>query len=77
MKLKHLPRRDQVYLVGRRMMKMRPSQRLMAWELLALRLQVMGSEEQYGLPKYRDLVKAIRLSTIYAKNIPKDNYEQA
>ncbi len=56
------PRRDRCYFVGRRAHTLSPPQAAEAWYLLAERVEALGDRD---LPKYRDLITAIRDATIH------------
>lgn len=58
------PRRDRIYFVGLRAGKLELTQAAAAWYYLAGRLEGMGDMD---VPKYRDLVHAIRSATIAGK----------
>lgn len=64
MKSTFLTRRDQCYSTGRRMATLNDGQSVKAWKLLALRVEVMGDLD---VPKFVDLIAAIRQSTISGK----------
>jgi len=58
-----MTRRDRCELVGRRAGLLNDGQAATAWKLLALQLESMGDMD---IPKFRDLLKAIRGATIAA-----------
>lgn len=62
--MKKTPRRDRCYFVGLRAAKLSPLQAARAWAHLAARLESLGKTD---LPKFRDLLNAIRDATITAK----------
>lgn len=57
-------RRDRCYLAGQRMAKLRTFQGEMAWFILAQALEGMGEKD---MPKFNDLLEAIRAATLKAK----------
>ena len=59
-----MTRRDQCYFIGRRAKTCNDEQAAYAWINLAFRLEAMGEND---IPKFRDLIHAIRLATIAAK----------
>jgi hypothetical protein len=66
MKVKRLPRRDRCYVTGRRALHLTGDRAAAAWRILAGELQDMGMME---IPKYRDLLRAIRKATIGARKL--------
>lgn len=58
-----MTRRDACYFVGRRAGKLHPVRAAIAWEALARRLEALGDQD---IPKFKDLLTAIRQSTIVA-----------
>jgi hypothetical protein len=62
-----LTRRDHIYLTGLRAEKLTPKQAATAWHSMALRLEELGKKD---IPKYRDVITAIRLATIDGKTDP-------
>lgn len=60
-------RRDYVYTVGIRASKLSPEQAHEAWQSLARQLEQMGDKD---IPKFWDLLAAIRAATIRAKRTP-------
>lgn len=61
-----MTRRDQCYFVGRRARTCSIAQSAAAWLNLATRLEEMGEKD---LPKFCDLLSAIRRATITGKMI--------
>lgn len=59
-----MTRRDTCYLVGRRAAGLTTREAAAAWWDLACRLEAMG---EMDLPKFRHLLKQIRLATITGK----------
>lgn len=59
-----MTRRDKCYLVGKRASQLSRYQRAYAWHLLAADLMALGNKD---IPKFQDIVKAIRQATIQAK----------
>lgn len=59
-----MTRRDKVYLVGKRAMKLSRDEAVSAWDSLALSLEAMGAKD---IPKFEDLLQAIRVATIEGK----------
>lgn len=57
-----MTRRDKCVLVGKRASLLDPAQAREAWYQLAILLDGMGEKD---IPKFNDLLRAIRLSTIY------------
>jgi hypothetical protein len=66
MKANRLPRRDRCFATGRRALLLTGDRAAAAWRLLAGELQDMGMME---IPKYRDLLRAIRKATIGARKL--------
>ena len=64
MNLKRMSRRDKCYLVGRRAHALTPSQAATAWAYLAGQLEEMG---EIDVPKFQDLLSAIRAGTLHAR----------
>jgi hypothetical protein len=62
-----MTRRDQCYLVGRRASFLVGAQAATAWSALAQRLEAMS---EMDIPKFRDLLTAIRTATIVARRKP-------
>lgn len=58
------PRRDRIYFVGLRAGKLSARQAATAWFSLARQLEEMG---EMDLPKYRNVIDAIRSATIAGK----------
>ena len=61
-----MTRRDQCYLVGRRALTLNPDEAALAWKALASQLEEMGKRD---MPKYADLIRAVRASTITGKHL--------
>lgn len=61
-----LPRRDRVYLAGARARLLSDATAAAAWLDLAGRLEDLG---QMDVPKFRDLLRAIRQATITARRM--------
>jgi hypothetical protein len=61
-----MTRRDQCYLVGRRARTCNIAQCVAAWLDLSQRVEKMGDMD---IPKFRDLIRAVRLATIAGKMI--------
>lgn len=59
-----IPRRDRIYFVGLRAAKLNRDQAAAAWWNLGSKLLAM---DQLDVPKYKDLVTAIRNATIEAQ----------
>lgn len=59
-----MTRRDYCYAVGVRAHRLRPNQAAEAWYFLATRLEALGDKD---IPKFWDLLAAIRAGTIAAK----------
>lgn len=62
--MKKIPRRDRCWLLGRRAARLNDVQARHAWALLAVELEALG---EHDMPKYRDLVIAIRKATIIGR----------
>lgn len=63
MKLRKIPRRDRVYLAGCRAGRLTDAQSAAAWRSLSAQLQELG---ELDIPKFRDVIAAIRSATITA-----------
>lgn len=63
-----MTRRDTCYAVGRRMAKLAPDEAAAAWQRLATSLVEMFDMD---IPKYKDLLAAIRNATIHGKKAVK------
>ena len=59
-----LTRRDRCDLIGRRASLLTPPQAAQAWFRLAEKVELMG---EMDVPKFNDLLIAIRVATILAK----------
>jgi hypothetical protein len=59
-----MTRRDLCYLAGKRASKLTPAQAAKAWEHLSVALEALGERD---LPKFRDVIQAVRLSAIVGK----------
>lgn len=59
-----MTRRDKCYLVGRRASKLTPLQAAKAWAYLAWKVESFGEAD---VPKFNDLIWAIRNGTLVAK----------
>lgn len=59
-----LARRDQCFVVGNRAVRLNDIEAAAAWRELATRLGEMGDRD---MPKFADLLGAIRAATIHAK----------
>lgn len=59
-----IPRRDICYAVGRRARTLSRMQSAAAWQDLADHIENLSEKD---IPKFRDLLHAIRAATIYAK----------
>lgn len=60
-----MTRRDRCYFVGKRASTLRLRQAALAWYYLAAALEGFGEKD---LPKYRDVIGAIRKATIHGKS---------
>ena len=63
-----MTRRDRCYLVGRRAKRLEPPQAAIAWDELATLVENFGDRD---MPKFDDLLKAIRTATIEGAQVPK------
>lgn len=63
-KRKRLPRRDRCYLIGGRAARLSKAESARAWQFLALKLEEMAEKD---IPKFEDVVRAVRLATIEGK----------
>lgn len=63
---RRLTRRDNCFLVGKRAQTLEPNQASAAWYHLGSLLEQMGS---FDLPKFRHLIRAIRITTIRGKRL--------
>lgn len=59
-----MTRRDKVFLVGKRATKLSKNQSAWAWHVLASQLELFGDMD---MPKFRQLLRAIRVATIAGK----------
>lgn len=59
-----MTRRDKCYLVGKRASLLTPDEACTAWQIFSLKVQAM---EEMDIPKFRDLIAAVRTSTIISK----------
>lgn len=64
MRCKNIPRRDRCYFVGRRALTLKRGEAANAWRFMATRLESFGDKD---MPKYHDVMAAIRDATIYAR----------
>lgn len=62
-----LVRRDLVHLISKRASVLSETEAVMAWRSLAAELQMLSDPHYLRLPRFNDLVRAIRRSTIGAK----------
>lgn len=62
---RRIPRRDRCYFVGLRAARLYPDQAAIAWQHLAKRVESLGDKD---LPKYADLISAIRDATFSGKH---------
>lgn len=65
MKRGKIPRRDKVFLAGQRMGRLTANQAAHAWGRLAHELYDLSEAD---IPKFADILKAIRQSTIYGRS---------
>lgn len=63
--MKKLPRRDRCAIVGARMVRLDRAQASMAWRILATAIMDL---EHRDIPKFNDIIQAIRHATIQSKN---------
>lgn len=63
-----MTRRDKCYLVGKRAGKLPPLEAAAAWQVLAGHIEDMSEQD---IPKFNDLLRAIRKATIDAKAVAK------
>jgi len=61
MKTRFANRRDQCHYVGKRALRLTKAQAACAWEIMAIFIEDLGEKD---LPKYRDLITAVRMATI-------------
>jgi hypothetical protein len=66
--MKPMTRRDMCYFIGKRAGKLNPAQAAKAWEIMARRVEGMG---EMDVPKFLNLLVAIRSATIAAKQVLK------
>lgn len=59
-----LPRRDRCFAVGNRAIRLPDAEAVKAWRELATRLGEMADRD---IPKFNDLLEAIRAATIHAR----------
>jgi hypothetical protein len=59
-----MTRRDHCHLVGSRAFKLNVQESSLAWTELAYQLMELGEKD---IPKYRDLIHAIRTATVRAR----------
>lgn len=62
----NMMRRDRCYLVGKRAGKLAPAEAAAAWQLLAGFIEDMGERD---IPKFNDLLTAVRKANIEAKSV--------
>jgi hypothetical protein len=60
------PRRDMCFNVGARAARLPPDQAVIAWRILARRMEEMQDKD---IPKFADLIISIRAATIASKTI--------
>lgn len=64
MKSKFGTRRDACFFVGKRAAMLSTAEACTAWQILSLKVQTM---EDMDIPKFRDMLSAVRSSTIIAR----------
>lgn len=63
-----MTRRDRCYLVGKRAARLSRNQSVVAWHILAMYLDRCADMD---IPKFRDLLRAIRIGTIEGRKAGK------
>lgn len=66
--MRKLRRRDECYLVGLRASKIRGAAAAVAWHLMADHLMALDTKD---VPKYKDVLNAVRQATIKVREIQK------
>lgn len=69
-----LTRRDRCYLVARRASRLTHREASWAWMHLCSLLASFGQEERIRLPKFNELLDAIRTATVQGRRVADANY---